>query len=102
MIKAAVPDATEAISYGMPGYKFKGRPLIHFGAAKNHCAIYGAVVADAEKDALRGYDTSKGTIRFSPEKPLPAALVTKLVKARLNDIEATAYPKKKSKEREVA
>ena len=96
-IRAAAPGAAESISYGMPGYKFKGRPLIHFGAAKNHCAIYGAVVADADKDALRGYDTSKGTIRFSPERPLPAALVTKLVTARLNDIEAgsTEYQRKK-------
>jgi uncharacterized protein YdhG (YjbR/CyaY superfamily) len=105
MIKAAAPDAAEAISYGMPGYKFKGRPLIHFGAAKNHCAIYGAVVADADEDALKGYDTSKGTIRFSPERPLPAVLVTKLVTARLNEIEAgsTAYRrKKKSNEGEVA
>ena len=103
-IKAVACGAAEAISYGIPGYKFKGRPLIHFGAAKNHCAIYGAVVADADKDALKGYDTSKGTIRFSPERPLPAALVTKLVTARLNDIEAgsTAYRKKKSNEGEVA
>jgi uncharacterized protein YdhG (YjbR/CyaY superfamily) len=95
-IKAASPEAVEAISYGIPGYKFKGRPLVHFGAAKNHCALYGAAVADSDKDELRGYDISKGTIRFSPDRPLPAGLVTKLVKARMAEIEAGAggYKKK--------
>ena len=100
-IKTVAPGAAEAISYGIPGYKFKGRPLIHFGAGKNHCAIYGALVADTDTDALKGYDTSKGTIRFSPEKPLPPELLMKLVTARLKDIEAgaAAYRRnKKSKE----
>jgi uncharacterized protein YdhG (YjbR/CyaY superfamily) len=100
-IKAAAPEAVEAISYGIPGYKFRGRPLIHFGAGKNHCAIYGALVADTDKDALKGYNTSKGTIRFSPEKPLPPELLMKLVTARLKDIEAAAAAyrrNKKSKE----
>jgi uncharacterized protein YdhG (YjbR/CyaY superfamily) len=89
-IKAAAPDAAEAISYGIPGYKFKGKQLIHFGAAKNHCAIYGAAVVEADREELRGYDTSKGTIRFSPEKPLPPTLVKRLVKARIEEIEAGA------------
>jgi uncharacterized protein YdhG (YjbR/CyaY superfamily) len=89
-IKAAAPEAAESISYGIPGYKFKGRPLIHFGAAKSHCAIYGAAIARADTDKLKGYDTSKGTIRFSSDKPLPAALVEKLVNARMAEIEAGA------------
>jgi len=99
-IKAAAPDATESISYGIPGYKLKGRPLIHFGAAKNHCAIYGAAVAEADKDELKDYDTSKGTIRFPADKPVPAALVKKLVKTRMAEIEAgtTGYGKKKVEE----
>ncbi|MEO7965168.1 MAG: hypothetical protein ABIT38_14780, partial [Gemmatimonadaceae bacterium] len=60
-----------------------GKPLIYFGAAAGHCAIYGAV--DAEfKEALADFDTSgKGTIRFSPDHPVPATLVRKLVKARM-------------------
>ena len=96
-IKAAAPESAEAISYGIPGYKFKGRPLIHFGAAKNHCAIYGAAVAESDKEDLEGYDMSKGTIRFSPDKPLPVELVERLVKARMAEIEAGAggYGKKK-------
>lgn len=87
-IKAAAPEAAEAISYGIPGYKHKGKPLIHFGAAKNHCAIYGAAVAESDKEDLKGYDISKGTIRFSPDEPLPAALVERLVRARMAEIEA--------------
>jgi uncharacterized protein YdhG (YjbR/CyaY superfamily) len=99
-IKLAAPEAVEAISYGIPGYKFKGKPLIHFGAAKNHCALYGAAVVDSDRGELKDYDQSKGTIRFSPDKPLPAALVEKLVKTRMAEIEAgtTGYGKKKKEE----
>jgi len=101
-IKAAAPEAIEAISYGIPGYKVKGKPLIHFGAAKNHCALYGAAIAESDKEELKGYDTAKGTIRFSPDKPLPAVLVKKLVKARIAEIEAGAsgYKKKGSRKEE--
>jgi uncharacterized protein YdhG (YjbR/CyaY superfamily) len=87
-IKTAAPDAAESISYAIPTFKHKGKPLIHFGAAKNHCAIYGAAVAESDRDELTGYETSKGTIRFSPNKPLPAALVKKIVRARMAEIEA--------------
>lgn len=85
-IKAAAPEATESISYGIPTFKYKGRPLIYFGAAKKHCAVY-AIDTDAHKDDLKPYDTSKGTVRFSPDKALPAVLVRKLVKARIDEIE---------------
>lgn len=96
-IKGAAPEAIEAISYGIPGYKHKGKPLIHFGAAKNHCAIYGAAVAESDKEDLKGYDMSKGTIRFTPDKPLPTALLERLVRARMAEIEGGAggYGKKK-------
>lgn len=98
-IKAAAPEAAESISYGIPSFKFKGRPLIHIGAAKHHCAIYG-LVPDAFKDELKQYDTSKGTIPFPADKPLPETLVRKLIKARIDEIEAgaTAYRKKRDKE----
>ena len=94
-IKAAAPEAVESISYGMPTFKYKGRPLIYFGAAKNHCALYG-VSMEAHKDELQSYDTSKGTIRFQPGKPVPAALVKKFVRARIVEIEAgaTGYRRK--------
>jgi len=92
-IKAAAPEAAESISYGMPTFKYKGRPLIYLGAAKKHCAIYGT---STDNEELKQYDTSKGTVRFSPDKPLPEALVKKLVNAQIERIEAGAseYPKK--------
>jgi uncharacterized protein YdhG (YjbR/CyaY superfamily) len=96
-IKAAAPEAVEAISYGIPGYKLKDKPLIHFGAAKNHCAIYGAAVAESDRQDLKDYDTSKGTIRFSPDKPLPRELLTKLVRTRMAEIEGGAGGYKKTK-----
>ncbi len=83
-IKAVVPHAEEGISYQVPTFRLDGRPLVHFGAAKDHCAFYpGAYPIAACAAELARYDTSKGTIRFDPKKPLPAALVRKLVKARL-------------------
>ena len=82
-IKAAVPTAEECISYGLPAFRLDGRMLVWFGAAAHHCAIYpGAVVADLA-DRLRDFDTSKGTVRFTPEKPLPASVVRMLLKARI-------------------
>ncbi len=88
-IRAAAPDATEAISYGVPTFKHQG-PLVSFGVAKNHCGFYvmDPAVIEAHAAELEGYVTSKGTIRFTPDAPLPAALVTKLVKARIAANEA--------------
>jgi uncharacterized protein YdhG (YjbR/CyaY superfamily) len=84
-IKAAVPEATEVISYGIPTLKHRGW-RVHFGAFKDHCSLFGigTAVMNAHKKALAPYQTSKGTIRFTAEKPLPAALVRKLVKARMD------------------
>ena len=95
-IKTAAPEAAESISYGVPTFKYKGRPLIYFGAAKKHVAIYGGINIDAHKEELQQYDTSKGTIRFAPDKPLPASLVKRLVKAQMKEIEAgsTGYKKR--------
>lgn len=89
-IRAVVPETTEAISYGIPAFKHHGRPLVSFGATKNHCALYvmSPAVMEAHAAELAEYDTSKGTIRFPHGKPLPAALVTKLVKARIAEIDA--------------
>jgi uncharacterized protein YdhG (YjbR/CyaY superfamily) len=88
-IRAAAPTAVESIAYGMPAYKYRGRPLVYFAASKNHCGIYGmAEVFAAHRRELLPYDTSKGTIRFPPRKPLPNVLIRKLVKARMAEIEA--------------
>ena len=83
-IKSAAPRAEECISYRIPGFRLGGRLLVAFGAAANHCAFYpGAFPVKAHKGELEAYDTSKGTIRFRPESPLPATLVRKLVKTRI-------------------
>ena len=88
------PKATEVISYQMPMYKQNGM-VVGFAAFKDHCSIFpGSAVMDAHKEELKHYDTSKGTIRFPANKPLPAALVKKLVKARIKENEARANRKK--------
>ena len=82
IIRAAAPGLEEGISYQLPAFRLDGKWFLWIGAAANHCAIYGAI--GTEKDELKDYDTSgKGTIRFKPDNPLPAALVRKLVKARI-------------------
>ncbi len=83
-IRSAVPrEATEGISYGMPAFKNKG-VLMWFAAFSNHCSLFPtAAVIEAFKKELKGFATSKGTIQFPTDKPLPAALVKKLVKARV-------------------
>ena len=84
-IHAAAPGAEEYIGYGLAGFKFHGRPLVYFGAWANHCAFYpgSSTLAKKFQDELKNFETSKGTIRFTPHKPLPTALVRKLVKARI-------------------
>lgn len=91
-IAKAAPDAVEGISYGVPAFKYRGRPLVSFGAGKNHCSFYvqSPDVMDAYGDELGQFDTAKGTIRFAPDKPLPAGLVTKLVKARMAETDEAA------------
>ena len=83
-IRRAAPDAEECLSYQQPAFR-QGRMLVGFGAAKQHCAFYlmSGTVLGRFAEEVGGLDVSKGTIRFQPERPLPARLVTKLVKARL-------------------
>src|SRR5712691_2588472 len=83
-IKSAAPKAEECISYQIPTFRLGGRMLVSFGAWANHCAFYpGALPVEAHKDELKAYDTSKGSIRFEANRPLPASLVRKLVKTRI-------------------
>lgn len=92
-IKAAAPMASEGISYQMPMYKYHGM-VVGFAAFKDHCSLFpGSAVMEAHKEELKRYNTSKGTIRFPASKPLPAALVKKLVKARIAENEARATAK---------
>jgi uncharacterized protein YdhG (YjbR/CyaY superfamily) len=83
-IRSAVPpEATEAISYGIPTFSYKGS-LVWFAAFSSHCSLFPtAAVIEAFKNELKGLSTSKGTIRFPTDKPLPTRLVKKLVKARV-------------------
>ena len=83
-IRSAVPpEAIETISYRIPAFKHK-RVLVWFAAFSNHCSLFPtASVIEAFKNELKGFSTSKGTIQFTTDEPLPAALVKKLVKARV-------------------
>jgi uncharacterized protein YdhG (YjbR/CyaY superfamily) len=92
MIAAAAPAAVEVISYALPAFRYRGRPLVSYGATSRHCALYvmSPAVIEAHASELAGYDTSKGTIRFAPSEPLPADLVTRLVHARIDEIDAVA------------
>jgi uncharacterized protein YdhG (YjbR/CyaY superfamily) len=74
-IKAPAPEAEECISYQLPAFRLDGKLLVAYGAAAKHCAFYPGSVLGSLKDELKGYDTTKGTIRFAPSKPLPRALV---------------------------
>lgn len=85
-IKSAAPRAEECISYQLPGFRLDGRMLASFGAWTDHCAFYpGAFPIEANKKDLKAYKTSKGTIQFPAEKPLPATLVRKLIKSGIAD-----------------
>lgn len=92
MIRAAVPEAEETISYQMPTFKYKGRFLVSVAAFKKHCSLFplsGSVLEELGPE-LEGYDQSgKGTLRFPHDMPLPAALVKKIVKIRVREIEST-------------
>ena len=86
-IRSVVPRAEEAFSYRIPAFKLGGRPLVWYAAFKNHCSLFptGSGVLDQFEKELKGYRTSKGTIQFPLDKPLPDALVKKIVKARVRE-----------------
>ena len=86
-IRTAAPGAEECISYQLPAFRLDGRFFVAFGASARHCSFYpGAAPIETCDRELKAYDTSKGTIRFQADTPLPAALVRKLVKARMSAI----------------
>ena len=92
-IQATAPKAEEVISYGMPGYKYKG-PLVYFAAFNKHCSFFpGSSQIIKLYDELKSYKTAKGSIQFTTDKPLPAAIVKKIVKARMQENEARQLAK---------
>jgi uncharacterized protein YdhG (YjbR/CyaY superfamily) len=91
MMQSAAPKTTEGIGYAVPTFYQDGL-LVSYSFSKNHCSfhIMSPAVAGAHASDLKPYDTTTATIRFRPEKPLPAALVRKLVKARIAENETRA------------
>ncbi len=92
IIRRTAPKATECINYGVPAFRLDGRMLVGFGAGATHCSFYpgsGTTVA-AHRAVLKGFDTSKGAIRFTCDRPLPEGLVRTLVRARLAEEKARA------------
>jgi uncharacterized protein YdhG (YjbR/CyaY superfamily) len=96
-IHTVAPTAEECISYGIPAFRLNGRSLVFFGAWANHCAFYPGSSNTLKKfrNELRNFQTSKGTLRFSPDKPMPVALVKKLLKARIAENNARANRNRK-------
>ena len=84
-IRAAAPKATELINYGVPMFRLDGKNLVSYAAAANHCSFYvqSPAVMRAFAAELKDYKQGKGSVQFAPDRPIPAALVTKLVKARI-------------------
>ena len=89
MIAAAAPEAIEAISYGAPAFRYRDKPLVCYSAAKNHVSFFpmSPAAIEAHQDLLTPWSTSKGTIRFTEEHPLPEEVVATLVKARMNELD---------------
>ena len=86
-IKDAAPEAIETISYQMPTFKEHGRVLVSYGAFKDHCSLFPASkgVMAAHGEALRPYFSGKGTLHFTVDRPIPPALVKKIVKTRIQE-----------------
>ena len=89
VVRCAVPAAEEGTSYGMPAFRYKGRPLLGLRASKRHLSVYpfSPAAVDAARDALAGFDRSKGTVRFTPDKPIPDAALEELLRHRVREIE---------------
>jgi uncharacterized protein YdhG (YjbR/CyaY superfamily) len=95
-IRSVVPKAEEYISYGMPTFKYNG-PLVSYAAFKEHCSLFpwGGSMIKKYAEELKPFKTSKGTIQFTVDKPLPAALVKKIIKDRVKENEERMLAKKK-------
>jgi uncharacterized protein YdhG (YjbR/CyaY superfamily) len=85
-IRAAAPRASESISYGIPTFKQDGQRLIYFSAATNHCAIHMVPKTHLDEATRLGFGVGRGSIRFTPERPLARRLVTRIVKERLAEL----------------
>ena len=88
-IAAAAPEAVETISYGMPAFRYHGRALVSYAAFKAHCSFFpmSAALIETHRDELAGFATAKGTLRFTPEHPLPNDLVERIVRERMAQVD---------------
>src|SRR5512147_137617 len=96
-IAAAAPDAVETIAYSVPAFRYKGRPLVSFSAGRNGsgpCALYvqSPALLDRYRASLTAFETGKGTIHFTPVRPLPAELVASIVRARVDETDRKGKP----------
>src|SRR6476620_1715904 len=91
IVAGLVPDAEEGRSYGVPAFIYAGRPLLGFRAAKKHLSIFpfSPAAVEAVRDRLDGFSLSKGTIRFSPDSPVPDDVLASLVRVRKQEIAPT-------------
>ena len=92
IIRSAAPRAVEHFSYRIPGFQLEGRPLVWYAAFKNHCSLYPITdrIRRTHAAALRGYATSKGTVRFPLTSPPPVQLIRRLIRARVAEVRAAA------------
>jgi uncharacterized protein YdhG (YjbR/CyaY superfamily) len=99
-IHTAAPETEEYIAYGLPAFRFEGKPLVAIGATSKHCALYlmSTSVMESFQEELADYDTGKGTIRFSKDHPMPQTIVRSLVTARI--VENAAIRESAAKARE--
>ena len=90
-IADAAPEAEEGLSYGVPAFRYKGRPLVSYVAAKAHCSFFpmSPKVVDDHRAELTDFDLAKGTIRFVPDHPIPADLVQRIVRERVAETDAS-------------
>ena len=88
-IATAAPEAVETISYGMPAFRYRGRALVSYAAFKAHCSFFpmSAELIGKYRDELAGFATAKGTLRFTPEHRIPEALVERIVRERMAQID---------------
>lgn len=92
-IRSVVPNAEECISYGMPTFKYFNKSLVGYAAFKKHCSLfpYNSTLVKKYAEELKEYKTSKGTIQFTVDKPLPILLIKKIVKERMKENEAKVH-----------
>lgn len=92
-IAAAAPAAEEAISYAAPAFRYRGRPLVAYSAAKGHCSLFpmSPAVLDTFRSELAGYALSKGTVRFTPAHPIPEDVIARIVHARIAELDGGTH-----------